>query len=63
LFAIRYTSVPMNGRNRTNSNQTAFLPPPMSWRRKMSATIRKSRKNHAIQRKKTSIDQKTSRNG
>ena len=43
--------------------QSTLLPPPMSCRLKMSMMILNSRTNQITQAKKTSIDQKTPRNG
>ena len=47
----------------TKISQSAFIPPPMSWRRKMSAKTVISSQNQMIQAKITSIVQRTSRNG
>ena len=43
--------------------QSVLPPPPMSCRVKMSPMILNSRTNQITQAKKTSIDQKTPRNG
>ena len=47
----------------TKISQSTLAPPWMSWRRKTSAMIRKSNMNQAIQTKKMSIVQTTSKNG
>ena len=44
-------------------NQTAFMPPPMSRRRKRSAKTLNRSQIQMKNRKKRHIDQKTSRNG
>ena len=43
--------------------QTAFMPPPMSRRRKMSANTVISSQIQMMNAKKMTIDQRTSRNG
>ena len=53
----------MNGVMITKIVQSAFLPPPMSCRRKMSAKMVIRSQNQMIQAKKMNIVQRTSRNG
>ena len=47
----------------TNTHQAALPHPEVSCLRKMSAKTLNRTRSHATQRKKTSIDQKTSMNG
>ena len=41
-------------------SQTAFLPPPISWRRKMSTITQKSIMKYVIKKKITKNDQRIS---
>ena len=53
----------MNGTRMMKMHQTAFLPPPTSWRRKTSDRMTISIQIQITQKKKMIIVQNTSKNG